>query len=457
MQIEPPQTEVQNETIRPRRHRWLAWAVIVVVILIVFIALLPSLASIGPIRDLLLRVALRNVDGSVHAGSAELGWFSPIHFTDIAIRSSDGQPVVTVDQLQGNRPLWQLVFGSNLGDFRVERPQVNIVVDQKGSNLAQVFTGAEPGKEKKASKSPNIALGVALIDGSVSVRGRDSAKGWTADPINFAFRLRPSWETKDGQPRLEIEPGVLFDNTQITPEVCHDLLKYIAPVAADTTEASGRFSMELERWEFPMADFAAGEGAGRLTIHKLNIGPGPLVKELVGALQLPGNLVRVENEPITFKMADGRVYHSQFTFYIERIEVSTSGSVGVADGSLDMTAELKLSGSPPPDRPILAALARQTIRIPIHGTLKQPQVDGQAVVRSLSKSGINVLDNVLKNDEVDLEKLLKEVQKRRQQRLERRAKSSGQPNDQTDRPLLKRLRGVINEVTRPPEEPEEKE
>ena len=93
--------------------------------------------------------------------------------------------------------------------------------------------------QKTITKPPDVALRVKLIDGAVKVRGADSARPWTAEPVNFAFQLKPSRASADGQPRLEIEPGVVFSKVRLTPEVCHDLLKYIAPVLADVTEAGG--------------------------------------------------------------------------------------------------------------------------------------------------------------------------------------------------------------------------
>ena len=82
--------------------------------------------------------------------------------------------------------------------------------------------------------------------------------------------------------------------------------------------------------------------------------------------------------PITFK--DGRVYHSDFTIAIDGFTVKTSGSVGV-DGSLALILEVPLNGKlasalVPADQPrVRDALAKQSVKIAITGTLAKPQLD----------------------------------------------------------------------------------
>jgi len=432
-------------TPKPRRRRAIRIALAAALILLILAAALPYLASIGPIRNLLLRAVTPGINGTVRAGGARLGWFSPICFGDIEIRSPDGEPVVSIARLEGDRQLWRMIFGSDLGELRVERPRINIVLDRHGSNLSRVFAGRKP-DEKKIRHPPNVALAVRLIDGSATVRGADSSRAWTAEPINFAFRLRPSSASADGQPRLEVEPGVVLADTQLTPEVCHDLLKYIAPVLSDVTEASGRFSIAVDRWEFPMADFAGGQGAGRLTIHKLDVGPGPLVRELAASLRVPPHLVTVENSPVTFRLADRRIYHSELTFRLQRLVIRTSGSVGVDDGTLDMVAELAVPEHLLGDWPALAALAKGKLRIPIRGTLDRPKIDGEALAQSLLQSGLEVLGGAGREEQIDLGKLLETVRQRHQERAKRQKNPSDKPGEEPKRPLRGLIRGVLDKA-----------
>ena len=220
---------------KSKAWKWIGAAAGVVLLLL---ALAPYLASLGLFRDTLLRAVMPKMHGSVHSGGASLGWFSPIRFDQIEIRSDDNAQVVAIDRLEGNRTLWQmLVDRSDLGRFRIEQPRLDVVLSEQGSNLGQVFVGRRQ-KDKPAAAPPDLALGIELIDGSLSFRGLDSPRAWTAEPINFSLALEPSSASPDGRPQLVIEPATVLPHTRVTPEVCQDLLKYIAPILADATQAS---------------------------------------------------------------------------------------------------------------------------------------------------------------------------------------------------------------------------
>ncbi len=74
--------------------------------------------------------------------------------------------------------------------------------------------------------------------------------------------------------------GPLAQRVQIDPHMCSALLKYIAPVLAEVTSVQGAFSIELDGCRLPLNDPAKGELAGRFIIHSIEVGPGPLIREL---------------------------------------------------------------------------------------------------------------------------------------------------------------------------------
>src|SRR5690606_22175743 len=115
----------------------------------------------------------------------------------------------------------------------------------------------------------------------------------------------------------------------VTPQMCNDLLKYVAPVLAGTAEVSGSVSIELDAWCVPLADPAQGRGSGRMTIHSVQAGTGPLVRQLAAALGLPPSVRLVDNSQVVFEMADGRVHHRGLRFGLPNLAVRTQGSVGL--------------------------------------------------------------------------------------------------------------------------------
>ncbi len=210
-------------------------------------------------------------------------------------------------------------------------------------------------------------------------------------------------------PRVSLGPkyellmpaGKCMEQVQITPEMCARAMMYALPVLAEVTEAQGSFSVELEGARIPLNDPAQSDIAGRILIHSIDVGPGPLIRELALLLgrAVPGKLRRESVVP--FRMVQGRVYHQGMELIFPDITIRTQGSVG-----LDQSLALLIEMPPPPkwiealgNTPAAAALKNQTLRIPLAGTLSRPALDRKAVDdynrQFLRNAAGNVIDDVL--------------------------------------------------------------
>lgn len=205
---------------------------------------------------------------------------------------------------------------------------------------------------------------------------------------------------------LSLPPGPVAQKVQVTPAMCASALQYIAPVLAGVTTAQGSFSIELDGCRIPMADPAKGELAGRLTIHSIQVGPGPLIRELAILLgrATPAKLRRESVVP--FRMVDGRVYHRGLELIFPDLTIRTYGSVGL-DQSLAIMAEMPVPPKWLGNNVVGSALRNQTIRLPIGGTLSKPKIDQ----RELDRVSRQLLGNAARNvieDELNrqLERLL---------------------------------------------------
>ena len=253
-------------TIRPPKRRRIRVLLLLLAALVVLVAAFPSLAAREPLRTWMLRAVLPKIHGSVSVGAASLGWLSPIRFEQIEIRSPDGVPTVIIPLLAGDRPLWRyLVSPRQLGNFRIERPQVNIVARKEGSNLAEVFSVGRPAKA--AAAPPDLSMGLEIVDAGFSFRALDSKEPWSIGQVNLALALEPSSVTPSRTPELVLRKGNVLRGTAITPAMCRDLLKYAAPVLAGVSETSGRLSLDLDEWRIPLAAPQQARGSGRLTVH----------------------------------------------------------------------------------------------------------------------------------------------------------------------------------------------
>jgi translocation and assembly module TamB len=193
---------------------------------------------------------------------------------------------------------------------------------------------------------------------------------------------------------LTVPPGPLVRQVQINPRMCAFFLKFIAPVLADVTSAQGTFSIDMEGCRIPLSDPAKGEFSGRFIIHSIEIGPGPLIRELAVLMgrETPAKLRREGVVP--FQMANGRIYHKDLELIFPDFTIRTYGSVGL-DQTLAIMTEMPVPPKWLENNPLASSLKNQTIRIPIAGTLQKPQLD-RAAMEQLSQQFIkNAAKNML--------------------------------------------------------------
>jgi hypothetical protein len=199
-----------------------------------------------------------------------------------------------------------------------------------------------------------------------------------------------------GNPQLVLDAGQLLDHYKLTEGMCTDVLKYPAWILqAAPPRVEGQVSVRIDRFEMPMADPKRAEIAGELTLHSVDVGGGPIVKVVAAVLGVPPSVKLAEEATIHFAVSNGMVAHDGLEFGLGSLRVRTSGTVALADESLNITAEVfintpieELDG-----RPLLRALATEPLRLPIRGTLNKPQIDGQEA----AMSGLRTLSEVLQN------------------------------------------------------------
>lgn len=208
------------------------------------------------------------------------------------------------------------------------------------------------------------------------------------------------------QPSLQVEPMVLnltrgrvLDRVRITPQMCAGGLGYIAPALANSVQAQGLFSVDLDRARVPFDNVNASDVAGRLSVHQLEARSSPLITEIGTLLGLPGTAQVKPNSVVNFKVANGRVYHDQLELLFGSVVVKTTGSVGL-DGSLSLTASMPIPKRWLPPGPAGNALANRTITIPIRGSVDRPKLDEKAL-REESKKFLRETGKDLLRDEVE--------------------------------------------------------
>jgi hypothetical protein len=243
------------------------------------------------------------------------------------------------------------------------------------------------------------------------------AMGWDVGPANLRLILQKGWlqlypleTTVNGgklqlQPNLRLEPGPVelvipagpvVTRARISAEMCAGALGYTLPVLANAAEVDGQFSLTLDGARVPLADPARAEVKGTVILHDVRVGPGPLMKELSVLLVDSATARLAPQRPVPFQIVNGRVYHQDLELAFPDLNVRISGSVGL-DKSLALLAEMPVPPRLLGTNRLPPALANETIRLPISGTIEQPRLDQKALQSVLSHLARELAADALKH------------------------------------------------------------
>ncbi len=281
-----------------------------------------------------------------------------------------------------------------------------------GDGVRMIGRGTSPisyrGPTSLAQAQAEAGLGWAAADVYGFQVGPGQLKATLADgmlqiqPVELdvsegCLHLAPKLRLAPEPLELQMEPGPFVSDVRINPTMCAYGLQYIAPILAGGATAEGRFSIELDGCRIPLADPTKGELAGKFIVHSVQIGPGPLVRELAVLLG-GGSAAKLTRESsIEFCMVQGRVYHQGLELVFPDLTIRTYGSVGVTDHTLAMMAEMPVPPVWLAHRDVAAALRNQTIRLPIGGTLERPRLDRRVLDQLSRQFAQKAVQNVIED------------------------------------------------------------
>lgn len=372
-------------------------------------AALPWLLSSPARISRLIAGGVPELQGDVRIGAVRLGWTGPLVLENIAVVPRvGGEPPIRIRRIEVSHGLAQILLSAgDIGRLRIEGLEADVVYDaNRTSNLQGLFAPAVDAAPRssaaRARRSP-VRLRLEVADAIVRIDGPWTQEPWVSDPINVRASLGPAAGGAGSE--WVIEPVQLLADARMEPGVAQGVLAYIAPVLADATRTSGRFSLRLDGARLPVGQPAAGTIAGVLAMHEVVLGPGPLVTRLIESLpiQLPAPpAIRIADEShVAFRVADGRVSHEGLEFGVplakpgQRLDVHSSGSVGIEDKALDLKLALPIPADLPPDRPLLAALAGKSVSVGIGGVLGQPKVNFDGSIKAAAGGVVaDLLDRI---------------------------------------------------------------
>lgn len=404
-----------------KRRRW--WLLPLLLVVAVILAA-PTIVCTTPLKDFCLASALRagKVEGRASVGTLSMGWWSPVRIENVELADRQDQPLAKIPALSLDRGLASLLLNRNeLGHIRVEQPTIDVRLTAPPAATEQAIEQTvEPELAQVEKKAGTLGFDVEVVNATVRVHDVAAQRDWTLERVMLdvkraavageplAVNLSAALPAAEGdaagqlkaaarlQPAspwlLEIDAGRVIDHVRLTPEMCNAWLKYALPVLSDVTESQGEFSLDLEGGRVPLAKPATGETAGFISVHSIEVGPGPVAEEFMSVVRTLADTVGREinlnvsqsrltlarESKVEFRVVDAKVYHRGLRIDLPRLSIETYGAVGF-DQSLEMMAEVRLTDPKLLQGPLASVLASKPLQLPISGTLKKPVVDMRAL------------------------------------------------------------------------------
>ena len=191
--------------------------------------------------------------------------------------------------------------------------------------------------------------------------------------------------------RLQLGTGSRIQNLKITPELCRTWLGYVAPMLADSADVKGEVSARVERFLWDFDTPGNSDVLAQLTIHQAEAAPGSSLSsllEVVDLLRRTGDSSQsltarslvLPEQTIPVQVRQGFVAHEGLIMELSDYRMKTSGAVGL-NKELQMVIEVPLEKS-------TAAGSGRSLKVPLRGTMTQPQPDTGALLQNLGTQKI---------------------------------------------------------------------
>jgi hypothetical protein len=206
---------------------------------------------------------------------------------------------------------------------------------------------------------------------------------------------------------LIVPPGRCLDRVVLTRQLCERWVSWLVPLLGRSAQVQGLMSVDMGGARLPLGDPFSGEATGQAIFENLEATPGDDIRPLANlivklqsaidprfAFGDKAVLLRVRPEPVSFRLADRRLWHDGLVMDAGQLVVRSAGSVG-ADGTLAMVVEVAFRGDIAGATPVVGQLLRTPLAIPLKGTVSRPQFDAASIDTILGRIVENTAEAVI--------------------------------------------------------------
>ncbi len=394
--------------------------------LVLLVVAAPYIIAKSPLRNVVLSQVGAQNGLQIEARAAEFGWLTPLQLRALSIHDEREDLSISVDQVRLDQSWFATLFAlPDLGKVSIDSPEIEISL---------------PMRPRTSKRPTRPILGEFVIsDASFSaVAVEDANQIVRLDHLDVTAQIEAGTSGR----MLTIEPVVLLDQVELSPQLCDRGLQLIAPMLANSTAVSGTVSLELLRCQVPLP--ANGDGAsaelatvtGTLQLHQVQTSMKDSVLRdvagiIAGLLQkgLPDEIRVADGTEVHFELKDRRVYHEGMAFLLPEVSKDmiwrTSGTVGL-DDSLDLTVQAQLPFTLAGDGALASRLTERPIELHIGGTLDKPKLELPKENNWLQQAAGMLVDNEGNADLAPLTDTVIDLFEKARERREA-AIESGQP------------------------------
>ena len=146
----------------------------------------PMIVAYTPLRQQVLASLMPGLNGSITAESASLGWFSPVVFNQVRVHDAQGELLLEIPRLAGQRMLLGIAADTaNLGHFQADDAQVKLIFRHDVTNAEEVLLPWW----NAPSTSEGIDLSVELTGANISIHDAATNRQWELDDLSFSLAL----------------------------------------------------------------------------------------------------------------------------------------------------------------------------------------------------------------------------------------------------------------------------
>lgn len=378
--------------------RLLARITLVLAILLGVVAVLPYIISTSWVYEPLVSSFAKN-RFALKIGEVRLSWFRPIELHSVSLaefsansEDTNAKPLLSINSIKTDRGIISyLINGRQLGKITIQSPIIDIDLLENESNLQSIIQSIQ--RTSRAADNSHAEGTRAAVDVDVSIIGVSVQVSKTGEPepliVVPAFDVELSYRASGEEPTLEIKPTQILKETVLTQELVQLGLGHAVPLLAKSAWFDGRVSVFCGPISIPLNHPIDSRGTASIVMHEVRTGPSePLIVDAISLLStlrdrdIPAELVFVNGAKVEIAVENKAVSHSGLEAGLpkidERLQVSSSGTVGLEDKALNLLVKVPVPVEQFAKREQVKQLGVPQLTLPVRGTLDKPELDWTA-------------------------------------------------------------------------------